>query len=458
MNESTTIHSNNSAQGELFHLTGIKNRKIEVSYTSPDTSSYGGLLLLREVEGQSSIIDKMTHVLEDTRHAGYICHSYKEMLTQRIMQIAIGYEDADDCDSLRHDSILKMCTGRLPESEALSSQPTMSRLENRITRSELYAMAENFVTAFISSYESAPESIILDIDDSNFNTYGDQQYTLFSNYYGENCYMPFFIFEGISGKLILPLLRPGRRSKHLNIFGVMRRIIELLRRHWKNTVIVIRGDSHFSCDRLMSYCEERENLYYITGMIGFNPLKTQATAYIEEAEQKYKKYKEPVRLYRSFFYGAESWKKKRRVIVCVSVCEKGTNVRFIITNFSTQTSSRHLYERVYSARGTMELYIKEIKTYLKGHRMSCSRFCANQFRLFLHGVAYTLMHTLRSSVLGNTSFKNVTMITLREKFLLVAVHVKTCKTKIKVELPVNYPHKEEFSQALLLFEYLRLTG
>lgn len=323
MNESTIIQSNNHAQGELFHLSGIKNRKIEVSYTSPDTSSYGGLLLLREVEQQSAIIDKMTHVLEDTRQAGYICHSYKEMLTQRIMQIAIGYEDADDCDSLRHDSILKMCTGRLPESKALSSQPTMSRLENRITISELYAMAENFVTGFISSYESAPESIVLDIDDSNFNTYGDQQYTLFSNYYRENCYMPFFIFEGISGKLILPLLRPGRRSKQLNIFGVMRRVIELLRRHWKDTVIVIRG--------------------------------------------------------------------------------------------------------------------------------------ANQFRLFLHGAAYSLLHTLKNSVLANTSFKNVSLITLREKFLLVAVHVKTCKTKIKVELPVNYPHKEEFSQALLLFEYLRLT-
>ncbi|MDR1557346.1 MAG: IS1380 family transposase, partial [Tannerellaceae bacterium] len=292
----------------------------------------------------------------------------------------------------------------------------------------------------------------------NFNTYGDQQYTLFNNYYDDYCYMPFFIFESISGKLISPLLRPGRRSKNLNIFGVLRRVIEILRKYWKRTIIVIRGDSHFCCTELMSYCERNKGLYYITGLIGLNPLKKSVSLWVKEAESRYRKYKEPIRMYRSLCYGAVAWKKKRRVIVSINVNEEGTHARFIITNFSPETSPRHLYERVYTQRGTIELYIKEIKSHLKGHKMSCSGFCANPFRLFLHGAAYLLMHAFKTNALAHTSFDNASMITLREKFLLVAVHIKVCKTKVKVELPHNYPHKEEFSRAMLIFGHLRLTG
>jgi len=458
MSKNTTNQSDNNPQVQLFSLSSIESHKIVVSYTSPDTSSYGGLLLLREVESRSSVIKSLSQCLTDSRHEGYVRHTYHQMLTQRIMQIACGYEDADDCDLLRRDSVFKMCAGRTPASHDLASQPTMSRLENTASVSELYKMACSFLLLFIYSYDSPPKTIILDVDDSNFNTYGNQQYTLFNNYYDDYCYMPFFLFEGLSGKLILPLLRPGRRSKDLNIFGLLRRVIEMLRGYWKKTLIVIRGDSHFCCDKLMKYCEAGQRLYYITGIIGFKPLQKEVALWVEEAKARYKRYGEAVRIYRSFSYGAVAWKKKRRVIAAISINEEGLNVRYIITNFSTESSSRHLYEQVYAQRGTMELYIKEIKCHLKGHKMSCSRFSANQFRLFLHGAAYILIHALKTNVLAHTAFAGASMVTIREKFLLVAVQIKEYKTRIKVELPVNYPYKEEFTGCLQIFEALRLTG
>lgn len=137
------------------------------------------------------------------------------MLTQRIFQIACGYEDADDSDLLRNDSLLKICSGRTPESSPLSSQPTISRLENKLSTRELYNMGVCFIQEFVRSYNKEPDCIILDCDDSNFNTYGNQQGILFNNYYDEYCYMPLFIFEGISGKMVLPLLRTGRRNSQL---------------------------------------------------------------------------------------------------------------------------------------------------------------------------------------------------------------------------------------------------
>lgn len=175
------------------------------------------------------------------------------MVTQRVFQIAAGYEDADDCDALRHDSMLKMCSGLLPKDGDLCSQPTMSRLENHVSRQELYEMCRAFVHQFIRSYKKIPAKIILDFDDSNANTYGAQQLSLFNDYYGEYCYMPLFVFEGYSGKLVLPLLRPGRINKRTNTFGLMKRLITEIRKYWKDTVIIVRGDAMFCSHEFMEW-------------------------------------------------------------------------------------------------------------------------------------------------------------------------------------------------------------
>jgi len=452
--------------GSLFSISPIQNKPVEVSFTAPDLSSQGGLLLMNEYEQHHGFIGKLASCIEDTRHQPFVQHSYYEMLRQRIYQIASGYQDSDDCDLLRDDSILKMCSGRLPDDKALSSQPTMSRFENKLTDRELYKIGEVFLDEFISSYSKAPKVIILDCDDSNFNTYGDQQGSLFNDYYGEYCYMPLFIFEGQSGKMVMPLLRPGRRNKSVNIFKILRRIINLLRKAWKHTEFIVRGDAHFCCHELMDWNEDQFiesqkfvqwacsqcGIYFITGLTGNKALSARTQEWVKLAEESFKKNGQPVQFFKTFMYQAGSWKYAQRVIVKVEYNEKGKNVRYVVTNFK-HNNSRFLYQELYCGRGQMELYIKELKTYLQADSMSCNKFTANQFRLFLHAAAYVIFLGLKQKVFAGSALENASIMTIREKIMLTAVHIRVLKTKIKIEFPANHPYRELIEKALIKFAH-----
>jgi len=450
--------------GELFSLSPINNKRIEVSFTAPDLSSQGGLLLMNEYERQNGFIARLADCVEDFRFQPLVQHSYYEMLRQRICQIVAGYEDADDSDLLRNDSVLKICSGRLPDDKALSSQPTITRLENKLTDRELYKIGETFLNEFIASYKKAPKVIILDCDDSNFNTYGDQQGTLFNDYYDEYCYMPLFIFEGISGKMMLPLLRPGRRNKSVNIYKMLRRIINRLRKVWKHTEFVVRGDAHFCCHELMDWNEDefiesqkfirwicnQRNLYFITGLTGNKALSAHTKQWVEMAEQRFKEHKQPICFFKTFMYQAGTWKYAQRVIVKIEVNEKGTNVRYIVTNFK-HNNSRFLYQELYCGRGQMELYIKELKTYLDADRMSCNKFTANQFRLFLHAAAYVILLEIKQKVFKGSELETASILTIKEKIIHTAVHIRVMKTKIKIEFPQNHPHRKLLETAFIKF-------
>jgi len=452
--------------GKLFSISPIKNKPIEISFTAPDLSSQGGLLLMKEYEHHHGFIGQLTGCIEDTRHQPFVQHPYYEMLRQRIFQIAAGYQDSDDCDLLRNDSVLKMCSGRSSDDASLSSQPTMSRLENKVTERELYKIGEAFLDEFIRSYKKAPKVIILDCDDSNFNTYGDQQGTLFNDYYGEYCYMPLFIFEGQSGKLILPLLRPGRRNKSANIFKILRRIINRLRKAWKHTQFIVRGDAHFCCHELMDWNEDhfvesqefvqwacnQRDVYFITGLTGNKALSARTEEWVKMAEESFKKTGQPVRFFKTFMYQAGSWKYAQRVIVKIEYNEKGKNVRYIVTNF-THGNSRFLYQELYCGRGQMELYIKELKTYLQADSMSCNKFTANQFRLFLHAAAYVIFLGLKQKVFAGSALEKASIATIREKIILTAVHIRVLKTKVKIEFPENHPHRELIETAFIKFSH-----
>ena len=464
MDKDTTNFDTCLPLGELFSLTPVNNKRIEVSFTAPDLSSQGGLLLMKEHEHQHGFIARLSNCIEDSRFQPLVQHSYYEMLRQRVCQIAAGYEDAGDSDLLRNDSVLKLCSGRLPDDKALSSQPTISRLENKLTPKELYKMGESFLEEFINSYQTPPDAIIIDCDDSNFNTYGAQEGALFNDYYGEYCYMPLFIFEGQSGKMIMPMLRPGRRNKSTGIFKILRRIICRLRKVWKHTGITVRGDSHFCCHELMDWNEEEHvesqnfihwtgrqyNVYFITGLTGNKTLSAITGKWVESAKESFKQHRQPICFFRSFTYKAGSWKYAQRVIVKIEVNEKGTNVRYIVTNL-THNNSRFLYQEVYCGRGQMELYIKELKTYLDAGRMSCEKFTANQFRLFLHAAAYVVLLEIKQKVFEGSELASASMLTIREKLMLTAVHIRVLKTKIKIEFPQNHPYRELLKEAFIKF-------
>ena len=452
---SDLISSTENSSSSLFDLSPVCKKPIELSYTAEKISSDGGLLLLREVESQSGILKAITNCIEEDRHPGYIKHSIKSMLTQRVFQIAAGYEDANDCDTLREDMILKICADVAPESgQHLSSQPTMSRFENSLSHSELYKIAVTFVDHFIQSYSEEPSVIILDCDDTNSNTYGTQQLALFNEYYGEYCYMPLHIYEGLSGKLITTILKPGRRSKTTDVFSILQRIISYLRKVWKNTLIIVRGDGHFCSKELMAWTKEQDNVHFLTGLTGNKSLHDLARITIDSAEKQYKSTGNPVKRYHSFDYAAGSWSGPQRVIVKVEVNEKGTNIRYVVTDLRC-IRTKALYELGYCARGKMELYIKESKTYLESDRMSCNRFEANQFRLFMHSAAYVLLHTFRSETLRATEYATATMQTIQLRLIKIAAYVKEMKTRIKIEFPKQFPNMDVVANCLDIFTVLR---
>lgn len=435
----------------LFNLTEFGNKKVEVRFNLEETSNDGGLLLLNEVDNQIGLIERITGCINDVRHQGYVKHSVESMLRQRIMQIAAGYEDSNDCDVLKDDGILKICAR---QDQSLASQPTMCRLENLPGKRELYQMAQAFIDNFIESYESQPGIIILDCDDTNSYTYGQQELALFNMYYGDSCYMPLHIYEGLSGKLITTILKPGRRSKSLNVFAIVKRIIVYLRRHWPDTMIIVRGDSHFCSKELMDWAHDLPKIEFITGLSGNPVLNEQARFTIESAEREYNKYGKPVKRYHSFEYQAGSWAYSQRVVVKVEVTSMGTNVRYIVSSLRT-VRAKALYEQGYCARGAMELRIKDHKTYLLSDRMSCSSFWANQFRLFLHSAAYVLIHTLQSKLLKGTEYGHATMKTIQLKLLKVSARVKILKTKVHIELPVEFYSKWAFEKCFGMFQAMR---
>ena len=442
----TKRNQTNSSQAEIFQLTRIGTRMVTASFDDPTLSCCGGLAMLREAERNCGIVREIASVIQERRKLWLVQHTKEEMLLQRVGQIACGHEDADDCDSLRDDKMVKLFAGRDPEAAPLASQPTMSRLENSLSNRELWDIGEAFVNHFISSYKKAPKTIVLDCDDTNANTYGDQQLTLFNGYYGEYCYMPLLIFEGLSGKLILPVLRPGRSNKSVNIAGLLVRIVTRLREVWKKTVFVVRGDSHFCSHEFMDWATAQRDVRFITGLTANRVLDKKVEQWVNYDKEMYRSTKQPSKRYHEFMYKADTWRNAQRVIVKIEVGGLGENVRYIVTNFDG--SRKDVYETGYCGRGEMELMIKELKTYLHADRMSCNSFRANQFRLYLHAAAYVLLHSMQHVLLADTDFERCSMLTLITKLMLTAVRVETKKCSVRLHFQSEQLFREQLEWAL----------
>ncbi|ACF42908.1 transposase IS4 family protein [Pelodictyon phaeoclathratiforme BU-1] len=410
------------------------------------------MLLLHETESQLGIISMLTKCISDSRRSSSITHSVNELNTLRVFQIACGYEDCNDSNSLRIDPAMKIALGRLPETGLdLASQPTFSRLENMITRRDLYRIADGIVDHFLASYVEPPEVIVLDFDDTEDVVHGHQQLALFSGYYQETCYQPLHVYEGFSGKLITTILRPGKRPGSREIVSYVKRIVERIRQKWPDTILVYRGDSHYSAPEVFAFIDQQNDCYSVTGLTRNALLLKHVETLIKHVKQQPAGFKR----YHSFMYKAESWSKPRKVVAKVEMTDIGKlNVRFISTDMP-EAKAKALYEEIYCARGNDELCIKDHKTYTKSDRTSCHRFLANQFRLFLHSAAYVLLHSFRSNMLKGTSMATATFESIRLKILKIGARVIERKTKISVQLPTAYPYQSIFSKCLAIFEHLR---
>ena len=432
---------------QLFLFKDISNKKIEVDFNGGEVSSDAGLLFLREVESRIGLISKMTNCLQDRRHPGYVKHQFLDLLKQRIFQIACGYEDGNDSNELRDDPIMKIACERLPDDEALASQPTISRFENGLTRTDLYRISEVFVDVFIQSYSTPPEGIIVDIDDTDDLTHGRQQLTLFNAYHGDNCYMPIHIYEGKSGKLITTVLRPGKRPTGKQIVSIVKRVVKKIRQAWPEVGIILRGDSYYACPAVFDFCEETD-MKYVLGFKPLAPLVRQVKPFVEEVALRSEREKQPVKMFTETDYKAKSWKKTRRVIAKIEYNTLGSNTRFIITNLE-HWNRRFIYQTVYCGRGAMELMIKEHKNHLLSDRTSCTSFSANQFRLFLHSAAYVLFHTFRTIHLKGTEWASAQFDTIRCKIIKIGARIIQRTRKIRIHLPTSFPWKGELEKIWL---------
>ena len=425
----------------VLFFASISGKKVEADFNGGTTTGDGGVLLLRELESRIGIVDRIVESLWDRRHQSYVDHSYTDLIRQRVLQIACGYEDANDSDDLRSDPGMKAACDRLPiTGDDLASQPTISRLENDVSRTDLYRVGRAFVDAFINSYDKPPKKITLDIDDTDDPTHGSQQLCLFNGHIHEYCYMPLHIYEGETGKLITSVLRPGKRISGIEAATILKRVIEPIRQAWPKTRICLRGDSHFSTPEIHDLCDEH-GVAFILGQAANKKLKRIGQPLMDQAMALAKKTGETVRLFSSFEYQAGSWTHPRRIIYKAEVTDGKPNPRFVVTTIRNRTP-KFLYEKVYCPRGRMEGFIKNHKTFLHSDRTSCHRFTANQFRLFLHSAAYVLLHALKYTGMLGTKWTTSNFDTIQLRVLKIGARVREQATKVRFHFSTSYPLKD----------------
>jgi hypothetical protein len=378
-------------------LAPVGDHTVELDFEGGRLSSDAGLILLKDIDDQLGLTRALAAVLADARDARRIHFTLEDILKQRVLQIAAGYEDANDANTLRHDPIFKLLLNRLPETGApLASQPTLSRFEHSVSRTELYRMALVLMDQFIASYNRPPEAIVLDVDDTEDRAHGAQEHIRYDGYDGGYCFMPLHLYEGLSGRLLTAILK-AKRFSGAHMLAVLQRVVKRLRHAWPDTWFILRGDSHCASPEVMAWIEAQPQLRSVTGLTSNTVLQKLAQEVVEQAKRAYARWGKKATRFHATRSQAGTWSHSRRVVIKVEVSEQGVNTRFVVTDME-QARPQVLYRHISCARGQMENEIKDHKLYLKSDRTSCHRFEANQVRLFLHSAAYVLLDTLRREV------------------------------------------------------------
>ncbi len=422
-------------------LSPVHGKPVHVTFDGGRLTSDAGVLVLAEIERRLCIAERLAHCLTDPRTPERVHHTLAEMIRFRMLLIAAGYPDGNDCDALRIDPAFKMAIGRLPESgEDLCSQPTMSRLENLPTATALKRMMAAMVELFCDSFAEVPRRIVLDIDDTEDRVHGHQQLSLFHAYYDSRCFLPIHVYEATTGKPVAVILRPGKTPDGAEVALVLRHVIRAIRRRWPKVDILVRGDSHYGRLEAMSWCE-RNRVAYVFGLAGNKVLLAHVASLAETAAlERVEGAAAKVRRHAELAYAAKTWDAERRVIARVEASERGADSRFIVTNL--RGTPRWLYEDVYCARGQAENLIKAHKRHLASDRTSCTKATANQFRLVLHTAAYWLLHSLRGLAPKVSFWRDAQFDTIRLALIKVAGRVTELATRIKVALPSSYPERD----------------
>ena len=432
-------------------------------------SSDAGALLLRRAAERSRILEGFARCFRDHRDPKRISHTIVELIAQRVFGLALGYEDLNDHDTLRHDPLLAVAVGKRDplatgrrqsdQGKALASSATLNRLEltpanpaeERYKRIDVDAAAIDafFVEHFLKSLDARgkpPEEIVLDLDNSDVTLHGHQEGRFFHGYYLSYCYLPLYIFCGDYLLGVRLQTADGDGARHA--LEEVQRIVAQIRAEWPETRIVVRGDSGFCRDALMTWCEQND-VDYVLGLARNSRLEAKIQPELERARRKHEKSGLPERVFKQFQYETlNSWNRKRRVVAKAEQLTGKANPRFVVTTLSRKEATpAEVYEDHYCPRGEMENRIKEKQLYLFGGRVSAGTMRANQNRLYFSAVAYMLIQALRDLGLRGTSMAKARADTIRVRLLKIAARVRITARKVWVELSSNCPSASIFSEA-----------
>jgi len=460
-----------------FTFQGLKNRKVVGSFNGGTITSDAGSLLLREVEAKTGILENFSGCFKDYRNEGLIEHTVYELVSQRVYGICLGYEDLNDHDVLRRDPLLALLSGKKDPTgqdrrreqdrgKALAGKSTLNRLE--LTREEIEAQKARkivlrhegvealLVDVFLKLEGKAPQEIILDLDATDDLIHGMQEGRFFHGYYGDYCYLPLYIFCG--DHLLVAKLRTSNRDGSDGALEEVQRIAGQIRRKWPQVRILLRGDSGFCREALMSWAEKQYQVDYVFGLAKNERLKVELQEAMTEAKAEHARTGEAARRFVNFEYQTrESWSRQRRVIGKAEYLEKGENPRFVVTSLSKERmEAQSLYEDCYCARGDMENRIKEQQLDLFADRTSTETIRANQLRLWFSSVGYMLMHALRMLGLKATEFSKAQCGTIRNKIFKIGAQVKISVRRVLISFASGYPHQDVFEQVLERLKTLSL--
>jgi len=425
-------------------------KEIVITNDADVATSDGGLILLQQIEAKHNIIGRLTECFHDMRSPYLIQHSLYQLLGQRIYGLCQGYEDLNDHDIWRKDPLLGLVCGK-KDGTFLSGKSTLNRLELGKEVNEDYGIRYSkitwdnekiedlFIDLFLESYIQKPKEIVLDFDATDDPLHGNQEDRFFHGYYDSYCYLPLYVFCG--SYLLTARLRPSNIDASKGTVEVLQKIVPKIRERFPTTQIIVRADSGFCREKIMSWCDHNR-VQYLFGLPKNNRLKRAIGKEMIKAKRLYEQYGEPQRIFKELTYRTKSsWSRKRRVVAKAEHLRKGANPRFIVTNIPIlQIPGRALYEKMYCARGDMENRIKEQQLYLFADRTSTGWMTSNQLRLWFSSFAYTFFVLLRESYLAGTDMTRAQACTLRLKLLKVSASVKVTVRRIYIRLPDAYPY------------------
>ena len=442
----------------LFEFAPVEGRRVVAAFDGGTITSDAGALLLGETDRAIRLTDRFATCFIDARMPELVEHTVGTMVLQRVVGIALGYEDLNDHDQLRHDPVLAVLVGKLAAKRSdcapLAGKSTLNRLELSRPEATRYhkvshdaaAIETLFVDVFLEAHRRPPAQIILDLDATDDPLHGNQEGRFFHGYYDCHCYLPLYVFCG--RHLLAAKLRRSNIDASAGAVEEVARIVAQIRRRWPKTRILLRADSGFAREALMAWCEANR-VDFLFGLARNERLEAAILTELMLASLDSMRTGRPARRFKDFSWSTlDSWSRNRRVVGKAEVTGGDTNPRFIVTSLkSGEVGAQHLYEAIYCARGEMENRIKECQLDLFADRTSAATMRANQLRLWFASMAYVLLCALRRVGLAHTQFAEATCGTIRLRLLKIGALVRISVRRIKLAMASAYPWQDEFALA-----------